>query len=166
MIAVPVATRVLIPLLVRFLASPPGRGVTIVVTKGAPRIPVIGKLIPIGAAHEMTDQAAERALKRKPDEKVRKRKEFNDNSHVITLEILKEILEEQCGEGRLILDSATSAITSLVTEFAGVADVQSDWNFKAGGQIANKIMEAARDRVLSQSAARKRVTYRYSKRVI
>jgi hypothetical protein len=166
MIAVPIATRALVPLLVRFLASPPGRGVTIVVTKGAARIPVIGKLIPIGAVHEMTQEAAERALQRKVDEKVRRRKKFNDNSHVITLEDLKEVLEEQCGEGRLMLDSATSAVTSLVTNFAGVQDVQSDWNFKAGGQIANKIMEAARDRVLKQTAARKRVTYRYSKRAI
>jgi hypothetical protein len=165
-----------LPVIARMMETAPGRGVTLVVTKNAPRIPVLGKLIPIGFAEELRFQEAERALARKPKDKLRRRKKFNDKRYVITLEKLHEILEKECGEGRIVYETAQTAVNSLCS-LVGPSDIfqaaiegakagEQDWNISAGGLVANRIMEAARNAVLPQNAPRKRLTYRYSKRAL
>jgi hypothetical protein len=168
-----VGLRALLPVLTKFATTPQGRQVILVISKNAPRIPVLGKLVPIGGAAEMLQAQAESALARKADQKVRRRKKFNEKSRVITLEILKEVLEKECGDGRLIYDSAQQAVNQLVNVISGGIRIQPPsanpddaWAASAGGNVANRIMEAARDRVLKQTAPRARITYRYSKRAI
>lgn len=153
-----------------FVRTQTGRYIVMIAVKDAPRVPQIGKLIPLTGLAQMGDEAQERALARNPGRQFRKRRKFNDRSHVITIETLHEILREEFGDGKIAKRAAQICMRGIVTflqrgtsEFADDAGQTYD---SALEDVGNRILEAARDRVLRQTTPRRRTTYRYSKRAI
>lgn len=125
--------------------------------KISPRIQ-LGKVIPIiSTSPEADTQLAQRLAQKL---KLRKKKDFNDNAHVVKVSDVRECLEKHFGEGNLLKDIALG----LCNTIAGKAE--TDPNKTGGGIAGNAIMDCVREKVLKQTSARKRLTYRYSKRAI
>jgi hypothetical protein len=160
--------RLIIPFVARLLfATPAARQVIIVITKNAPRIPVLGKLIPILSISALVDAEAERALKR--NFKLEQKKKFRDESHVVTCAAVKLVLEQELGEGKIVWQAAQGAVRAILPYDANMFATQSpaDVETRPAGQILGQgLMDKIREKALKQTEKRKRVTYRYSKRAI
>jgi hypothetical protein len=89
--------------------------------------------------------------------KTKPRKRFNDGSHVVKVRDVVSIVEEVLGTGNAILKTGIKVATALVSGTPG-----DPVNLDSAQQIVDKV----RDKVLKQTAKRKRITYRYSKREI
>jgi hypothetical protein len=116
---------------------------------------VRGRIIPLKEVSPMNEAEALRALNKKLQTK--KRQGFNDNSHVIKLETLRKILDEVLGSGNQLVKDASKIAVALVTGHPGEPILQDS---------SDKVMERCRDECLKQTAARRRITYRYAKREI
>jgi hypothetical protein len=115
---------------------------------------VRGLIIPINNVQESTDTELARALNLKT--KIVPRKKFRDESHVIPLDRVKTCIEEQFNNTSLLKEFVLKAAKNLVGEATETA----------AQDLADRMMECVRDKCLKQTSARKRLTYRYSKREI
>lgn len=114
-----------------------------------------GVAIPLNDISPMNDAEALRALNRKLQ--VKKKPEFNDNSHVIKVSDVRTIVEKVLGEGHGVVSVASKIGVALITGDPG-PPVMED--------AANEILKQVRNKVLKQTEVRRRITYRYSKRAI
>lgn len=116
---------------------------------------VRGKIIPLQTIDESTDQQLQRQLNYKL--KLKRKEDFNDNSHVIKIEEVRKIYEETANAKVAITEVALGIAAALLQ------DRPTTNLFENFGQ---DFMDKIRAKALKQSAARRRLTYRYSKREI
>jgi|Kansoi200Nextera_1026148.scaffolds.fasta_scaffold00003_5 hypothetical protein len=115
---------------------------------------VRGLLIPLKSVSEAseTDLARQLARKLKLDERTK----FRDTAHVVKVSDVKACYENTMKDGALLLQFLKALCQSLTDPKAK----------NAAEAIGDKLMTCVRDKALTQKAARKRITYRYSKRQI
>lgn len=118
---------------------------------------VRGTVIPLQDITPSTDTELDRALNRKLN--LKKKKDFNDLSHVVTIEDVRKIYEEEGTKKNVVVDVALAIGAALVTEepAPGTSSLE---------KFGNQFMDKIREKALKQTAARKNVTYRYPKREI
>lgn len=117
---------------------------------------VRGKVIPLQTINEATNAELERALNHKI--RLKKKEDFNDNSRVVKVEDVRKIYEEIGTKKGVVVKVALDLAASLITEGAPGKNYLEEFG--------NDFMDKVREKVLKQTAARKRLTYRYSKREI
>lgn len=115
---------------------------------------VRGLLIPLKSVDPSSETELARNLARKL--KLDEREKFRDTAHVVRVSDVKECYEETMKDGGLMLTFLKSLCQTLVDAKAK----------NAAEAVGNKLMTCVRDKALTQTAKRKRTTYRYSKREI
>jgi hypothetical protein len=120
-------------------------------------VPLVrGLVIPVDNIIADSDLQLARKLNRKLD--LKKKKQFTDSAHVVKVSDVKAVLEKEL-DGTLLKDIALALGRTLSSAVGGEED-------SAGAIMGNRIMDKIREKILVQTAFRKRVTYRYSKRAI
>jgi len=115
---------------------------------------VRGLIIPLQTIDPASETELARNLARKLQ--LQEREKFRDTAHVVRVSDVKSCYEETMKDGGLLLQFLKSLAATLTDAKAK----------NAAEAIGDKLMVCVRDKALTQTARRKRITYRYSKREI
>jgi hypothetical protein len=115
---------------------------------------VRGVLIPLKSVSEASETDLARQLARKL--KLDQQEKFRDTAHVVKVSDVKECYENTMKDGALLLQFLKALCSSLTDPKAK----------NAAEAIGEKLMTCVREKALTQTSKRKRLTYRYAKREI
>lgn len=114
----------------------------------------LGKVIPI--INQVAEPERDLARQLQQKFKLKEKEKFRDSAHVVRCDDVKNVLEKEL-DGTLLKD----VLLALGRNLMGATNLES-----AGAILGNRIMDKIREKVLVQTAVRKRITYRYAKREI